>query len=130
MISEIPFINGLVKIYEILRERPRIDTKAIFRIGVPNIGHDITIFNLTKNPIQIKHFNLIWRTKRLLTKTTWKEVDIFDDEDLGFTIEPYKNESIHFKDQCYFSFSRPNSKAKLYLDLHLAGGKRILKVLE
>ena len=105
------------KIFEYWNNRFKIEVSPLFR-GAPELGHDISIKNLSPKPVLLEHMEL-YRKKGDEIVNLWSPEDSF----INARIEPYGNKVFNFSEGDYFGWNA----GEVYVRLWFAGKKEITR---
>lgn len=125
--SALSTILAGVKVWEVWNNRLKIDVSAKWT-GSEDIGHSITIRNLSSFPVMLVGWELFYRQQKfLIPQVELIEKNDFDWSDV--TINPVSVLSLDFNGQDYFS-TRKTSEGnviciKLYFSRHKAITRQI-----
>ena len=113
-------ILAIVKLWEIWRDRRRIEVSYSF-IGIPEVGNDIIIRNLSNTPFIMTYWELQFCSKKWLTWIPYRT-----EEPCEFAtdvcIQGHSSYKLNFSGQDYFDWGHKALGGKrLYLRLHIAG---------
>lgn len=115
-----------IRIYELLRDRFRIDVGANLT-GDPDVGNEIIIRNLSSYPIILQFWEVGWlsgyRPFRSFTSFVTPEPDAHDHK-----IDARSSHSIKFTEIHHFDWGIESLDSRqIYIRLHVVGRKPILK---
>lgn len=119
---------AIVKLWELWQDRFRLDVDYNFA-GDASIGNSILIRNLSSRPLILSYWEVLYCSGRW---PRWKFEGIaYADHDAGDQrIEPHSTLDLHFSEDNYFSWGHKALKGRrIYIRLHLAGRKPILKLV-
>ena len=93
---------GVVKLYELWRDRFRVDISCNFT-GNESIGNDVLIRNISSHPLILAHWELLYCSGHWPQRSfgPLKSAD-FDAGDQR--LEPYATHTLHFAEQNYFDW--------------------------
>ena len=119
---------AFIKIWEVWSSRRRIEVSYGF-VGIPEVGNDIIIRNLSDKPMIVTYWELLFCERKSLKWIPYKNENPEEDtQDL--CIAAHSSETLHFRDQYYFEWGHKALGGKrLYLKLHIAGRRKALKRL-
>ena len=116
-------ILAALKILETWKSRERIEVGYGFK-GLPELGNEIIIRNLSAKPQILTYWELQWRERKLFQ---WKTSDrVSPDEHFqDIQIPPYSTKSLTFQNQDYFGWGhRTLAGRTIYIKLQFAGRSR------
>jgi len=113
-------ILAAVKFWEIWRNRIRVEVSHNFT-GIPDVGNQVIIRNLSGTPLLITYWELLWRHKSGLgwkqSKSTGPD-EYFEDLKLG----GHASIKLVFRNQDYFDWGvSALGNDRIYIRLHIAG---------
>lgn len=114
-------ILSILKIFEYWNNRFQVEINTILRSAV-NLGHDISIKNLSSKPILLEYMEIFTKKGKWLfgeEKCIWSPEDSL----LNTRIEPADAKVYNFSQANYFSWKTN----PIYVRLHFAGRKPITK---
>ena len=117
---------ALLKFWEILRDRFRIEISHIFT-GDPEIGNKIILRNLANRPFILAHWELLYGSGRWpFRRFTEMQSAEYDAED--HRIEPHSTFTLQFSEQNYFDWGVQAMKGRtIFIRLRVAGQRTILR---
>lgn len=119
---------AFIKIWEIWSARRRIEVSYSF-IGVPEVGNDIIIRNLSDKPIILVYWELLFCERKCLKWIPYKNENPAEDTS-DICIAPHSTKTLNFSGPNYFEVGHKVLGSKrLYLNMHIAGRRRPLKRL-
>ena len=118
-----------VKVWEVRNNRLKVNVSALWT-GSEDIGHSITIRNLSSFPVILVGWELFYRQQKFfIPQDEPIEKNVFDWSDV--TINPVSVFSLDFNGQDYFSTRKTmevnNIYIKLYFSMHKAIVRQIFK---
>lgn len=121
-------VLALVKFWEIWQDRRRVEVSYVFN-GVPEIGNDIIIRNISDKPLILTWWELHFCKRRGLSwKSYYNENPGADASDL--CMSPHSSKFINFREADYFDWGHKALAGKrIYLHMYIAGKKRPIKRL-
>ena len=124
--SVLSTLLAIIKIYEKWQDRFRIETSYSFS-PPEHGGNEIIIENPTDTPVMINYWQLLW-----IKGFFKKEITDGRSPDEGYcsiTIAAHGRHTLYFNELDYFSTNHKTiSKGKLYLDLHVIGRRRPVRL--
>lgn len=118
LLSTILFILKLCETWE---QRFKIEVSSITR-GCVDLGHDISIKNLSSKPVLLEYLELYYK-KGCFPFSKCNYIWSPEDSWLNARIEPSDSKVYNFSQGDYFSLSGKN----VYMKLHFAGRKPFVK---
>ncbi len=118
-------VLAATKLWEVWKKRFRLSTTYSFS-SHPEEGHEIIIENISKTPLMLSYWELLW------VKGPWWRSRVTDEKypDEGYcgvTINPHSRHVLKFEGLEKFSWGKKaEAKGVLYLKLHAAGRRRPL----
>lgn len=117
---------AFVKLWELWRDRFRLEIGYHF-VGNEEIGNSILIRNLAARPIILSFWEVLYSAGHW-PRRTFEGVAYTDHDSGDLRIEPHSTLELHFAEQNYFSWGHNALKGrKIYIRLHIAGRKPVLK---
>lgn len=116
-------ILGLVKLYELWRDRFRI-TISYYLFDAEN-GTCIDIINLSHQPVILQHWELV-RRKGSWPRSNYTDISSQDFGSPRTKIEPHSTHSLYFEGENYFAWGS-DKPGKVMIRLHIAGRRPVLK---
>lgn len=105
------------KLFEYWNNRFKIEVAPLFR-SVPELGHDISIKNLSPKPILLEYMEFFKKDGENIVYL-WSPEDSF----INVRIEPYDNKLFNFREGDYFGWNTD----EVYIRLSFAGKKEITR---
>lgn len=117
-----------IKLWELWSTRSRFEVGYGF-VGIPEIGHDIIIRNLSNKPMILIYWELLFCERKGLRWVPYRnenpEEDVCD-----IQIAAHSSKTIKFSGQNYFDWGHKALGGKrLYLNIHVAGKRKPIKLL-
>ena len=119
---------AFIKVWEVWSSRRRIEVSYSF-IGLPEVGNDIIIRNLSDKPIIVTYWELLFCEKKGMKWVTYKNENPEEDTS-DMPIPAHSSKTLNFSGQYYFDWGHKALGGKrLYLRLHIAGNRKPSKFL-
>jgi hypothetical protein len=117
-----------IKLWELWSARRRTEVSYGFN-GLPEIGNDIIIRNLSDKPMILTYWELLFCKRKNLRWVTYKNENPAEDTH-DICIPPHSSKVINFSGADYFNWGHKALGGKrLYLNLHIAGKRNPVKHL-
>lgn len=119
---------AIVKLFEFWRDRFRIEISHNFTTS-ESIGNEVLIRNLSSRPLILTHWELFY------CSGFWPRRKFESIESAGFDsgdhrLEPYATHTLHFSEQCYFSWGhKVLNGRRILIRLNVAGRRPMLKLV-
>jgi hypothetical protein len=119
---------ALIKVWEVWSSRRRIEVSYSF-VGLPEIGNDIIIRNLSDKPMIITYWELLFCEKRGIKWVPYRNENPAGDTS-DICILGHSSKSLNFSGHYYFDWGyKALGGKRLYLNLHIAGKRKPSKLL-
>jgi len=118
------FLAG-VKFWELWNNRLKVDISALWT-GSEDIGHSITIRNLSSFPVMLIGWELFYRQQKFFIP----QDELIEKNDFYWsdvTINPVSFFSLDFKGQDYFSTRKTLDGNSIYIKLYFSRHKAIIR---
>ena len=119
---------ALIKILELWSARRKIEVSYGF-VGVPEIGNDIIIRNLSDKPMILTYWELLFCERKGLKWVPYRNENPAEDTS-DICIAAHSSKTFNFSGPDYFEWGHKALDGKrLYLNMHIAGSRSLLKRL-
>ena len=119
---------ALIKIWELWSARRRVEVSYSFS-GVPEIGNDIIIRNLSDKPMILSYWELLFCERKGLMWVPYRNENPAEDT-RDICIAAHSSKTFNFSGPDYFDWGHKVLGGKrLYLNMHIAGKRKPIKRL-
>lgn len=119
---------ALIKIWDIWSARRRIEVSYGF-VGLPEVGNDIIIRNLSDKPMIVTYWELLFCERKGLKWIPYKNENPAEDT-CDICIQGHTSKILNFSGPDYFDWGHKALGGKrLYLKMYIAGKRRPVKHL-
>ncbi|WP_345977577.1 hypothetical protein [Sulfurimonas sp. HSL3-7] len=119
---------ALIKIWELWSSRRRIEVSYNF-VGLPEIGNDIIIRNLSDKPMTVTYWELLFCEKKAFKWVPYRNENPADGTS-DIYIAGHSSIKLNFSGPKYFAWGHKALGGKrLYLNLYIAGKRKPVKKL-
>ena len=119
---------ALIKLWEIWSSRRRIEVSYSF-VGLPEIGNDIIIRNLSDKPMIVTYWELLFCKRKGLKWIPYRNENPAENTS-DICIAGHSSKKLNFSGSDYFEWGHEALGGKrLYLNVYIAGKKKPVKHL-
>lgn len=118
-------VSTILAVREILKARTKIEVGHNFT-GLPDIGNEVVIRNISSSPIIITYWELAWCKREFFRWVQFKGKDP-GEFPIDIKLSEHSSTRLLFRDEEYFDWTHNSLMGgKIFLKLHIAGKNKPL----